>query len=294
MKDLDAFSETLELLSFPESYREPLCSAAEILVCSEVFTQTVEDVSHALEVGTDTDWEGKCGAAEKEGKASGVHPYTAALVFFLMLRPSAQVRYAARGLAQSDCINALTDLRLKTEECVKVYHVIGVFTSWFGRFFEGTRLLCCRLQCEDVGLRYPFAGFSAGDKVINIHIPELGPLTDEACERSFAAAVKAFPDCVRNGRAVFVCSSWLLAHELDEMLPKSSNIVKFKDRFTVLGERREEGFPDAWRIYGDRFSLPAAELPRDTALQRGYAERLEKYGYTTVAYGAFEYPADGK
>ncbi len=68
-----------------------------------------------------------------------------------------------------------------------------------------------------------------GDPVINIHIPESGPLTPEACldslyrVRDFFA--EYFPDYAWKA---FCCESWLLDPQLAGILPAKSNILAFQ------------------------------------------------------------------
>lgn len=68
-----------------------------------------------------------------------------------------------------------------------------------------------------------------GDPVINIHIPESGPLTQEACLDSLCRArdffAEYFPDYAWKA---FCCETWLLDPQLADILPEKSNILAFQ------------------------------------------------------------------
>ena len=76
-----------------------------------------------------------------------------------------------------------------------------------------------------------------GDPVINIHIPELGPMTVEACSDSVAQAAafaaEYYPD--HHWKAINV-TSWFNDPLYERYLPESSNIIKFHTAGYLLPE----------------------------------------------------------
>ena len=71
--------------------------------------------------------------------------------------------------------------------------------------------------------------FEPKDDHVDVHIPEGGPLRPSDCDASFSAAAEVFQ------LTRFTCESWLLSPDLAEILPESSNIRRFAERFTIVG-----------------------------------------------------------
>ena len=74
-----------------------------------------------------------------------------------------------------------------------------------------------------------------GDKCINLHIPSGAPLLERDCimslKRMSEFSAEFHPDY--DFRA-FVCYSWLLDPQFQELLKPESNIVRFQNRFTLV------------------------------------------------------------
>jgi hypothetical protein len=85
--------------------------------------------------------------------------------------------------------------------------------------------------------------------VINIHIPRTGtPMDVQSCDESFARA-KAFFAEETGEVCAFVCSSWLLYPEHEQMLSHESNVYKFMKRFDVFRSGTSKGRGDLWRLF---------------------------------------------
>ncbi len=65
--------------------------------------------------------------------------------------------------------------------------------------------------------------------IINVHIPATGPLNYEECRKSYKQCLEYY----NLKEAVFICESWLLSPLLEEMLPETSNIIKFKNDYII-------------------------------------------------------------
>ncbi len=106
------------------------------------------------------------------------------------------------------------------------------------------------------------------DPMLDIHIPEGGPMDFEACglamEQARAFFAKHFPD--KPKPLAFYCGTWFFDSQLKAILPASSNIVRFQREFYLypMFSTDAETFR---RVFGGK---PAdfASAPRDTSLRR--------------------------
>ncbi|MBQ7257129.1 MAG: hypothetical protein IJS60_05495 [Abditibacteriota bacterium] len=85
-----------------------------------------------------------------------------------------------------------------------------------------------------------------GTDIINVHIPATGPLNYEECRKSYKQCLEYY----NLKEAVFICESWLLSPLLEEMLPETSNIIKFKNDYKIYKlDIMDRLFEE--RIFGD-------------------------------------------
>ncbi|MCD6360148.1 MAG: DUF5596 domain-containing protein [Armatimonadetes bacterium] len=115
---------------------------------------------------------------------------------------------------------------------------------------------------------------SPGDPVLNIHIPTAGPMDYELCRRSFEMVpdffATHFPE--REWRCI-CCGSWLLNTALQELLPDTSNMVRFqREMYLFPIGMSEQSLVSA--IF-DETPVDPATAPRDNTLRRAFLERKE-------------------
>ena len=119
---------------------------------------------------------------------------------------------------------------------------------------------------------------SAGDPVIDIHIPAIGPMTVEACADSASRAVefmqKFFPELKHRA---FVCESWLLDNQFEQILSPESNILLFQRAgYLYPYPHKSEAVS---RIFGENAeNLGIDSLPQKSSLQKAAADFLIKGG----------------
>lgn len=112
-----------------------------------------------------------------------------------------------------------------------------------------------------------------GDPVIEIHIPQCGPLSDEDCEASITRAKEFFAAYFPEFEyKCFTCHSWLLDSTLKQFLKPDSNIIKFQDRFTFV----MEDTTDAILRYVFQWDTTRATLDR-FACTSGLAVSVREY-----------------
>lgn len=280
---MDDLSHFLQRQNYPPAARTALLKAAQQLYGCPAFCAVLERELAAYRAGA-LNYPGANEAVSAAAAQAGVHPYTALLLFYILLCEPLKELYAQRGIPQAIFDNTVLDLRCKAQECFDVHGVWGTFVAfWNEGFFTCRRFGLGRLQYELAPL--PCAGqigaqhFPAGTGAINIHIPSSGPLRREDCEQSFAQAKRFF----NRSPALFMCNSWLLYPANRLFLPAHSNILMFMDLFEIISQQNYTEFRDAWRIFHRPAAAPYDDLPQDTSLQRAFAAWLRGGG--TVGSG---------
>ena len=115
-------------------------------------------------------------------------------------------------------------------------------------------------------LEFELAALPEGRKV-SLHIPSDASLAPEAIDDSLARfrdfAARFYPDWENVD---LYCDSWLISPVLRDLLPATSRILAFQDRFEVLSVDTESLGAVNWVFPGPRKDF--ALLPENTGLQR--------------------------
>ncbi len=212
-----------------------------------------------------------------------VSPYILHLMFYSLLAEALLARYTAAGISADIWKSSMEDFACKLEECRKMHGVNGTFVgSWFTRFFDMTLFGLGRLEFEMAYTTSPYTmdgiTYPQETPMLKVHIPSRGKLTATDCLDAFARAAEFFahyfPQYKTNGGFLLSCHSWLLDPRLADILPPTSGILQFASLFTVMDTSVSAVNDCMWRIfYRDKDKDPA-DLPRDTSLQRAYADFL--------------------
>lgn len=105
-----------------------------------------------------------------------------------------------------------------------------------------------------------------GRNLVSLHIPSDARLQLPLLRNSYLEAKslidRTFPDFAN---VPYVCGSWLLSPNLKDLLPSTSNILKFQQSFMLTGTFADQSFKE-W-VY-KRTDIPDADLPENTTLQR--------------------------
>lgn len=221
-------------------------------------------------------------------------PYTLHYYFLMGSAEALQARYKEAGLPETLFWHTIADLKYKLLECQKVYGLWGTFVAgWYPGFYDMSRFALGRLQFEWIGFpleQYEKHGVTIrqGDRVLNMHIPSCGPLTEAARMDAYKQAYRFFGG-TPGTLLPMVCDSWLLYPGQREFLPEDSHILAFLKDFDILEKRDmdKESFGDLWRIFGSAYTRPVGGLPADTTLQRVYKERLLSGKPVGTAFGVF-------
>ena len=110
--------------------------------------------------------------------------------------------------------------------------------------------------------------FGKDDTILEMHIPQGGPMTPEVCAESMQEGVRFFAEFFpEQDPAAIVCGSWLLNNQLEDILGQDSNLVKYQHELYLypVYSRGRDGF---FFIFS-QLDFDPDTAPRDTRLQRG-------------------------
>jgi len=124
-----------------------------------------------------------------------------------------------------------------------------------------------------------------GDPVLDIHIPEGGPMDFDACGESMREALAFFPrHCPESPPAVaFFCSTWFFDAHYQRILPAISNIVRVQREFSLFPVLSDDREPFG-RVFG-QVPRDLASAPRDSSLQRAILDFTMAGGQLRCAGG---------
>lgn len=189
------------------------------------------------------------------------------LALFARFAVDAYADYAAKGISDDVYYDTFSDLQIWSRKCYQDYGVYGIEEyGWLQEHVQLALFRLGRLQFQPIALDHDVEAsgrtFGKGQLVLNVHIPEGGPLDEQSVGQSFEQAKTFF----RGIRAVFVCQSWLLFPQLSEVLPPDSNILKFQRSFTVYQTDTDSKQAEE-RIFGQVCADPSLYEER-TSLQQ--------------------------
>ena len=123
---------------------------------------------------------------------------------------------------------------------------------------------------------------------IGIHIPSDVDLSRESVDDSLDRAGVFFRTYYPELKyEKYACDSWLLSPALKDLLPASSNIRSFQERFRILEvDREDKGFME-WLFRAPR-EAEYESLPAVTHLQKKVRGYLLRGGMPGSAYGVME------
>lgn len=111
------------------------------------------------------------------------------------------------------------------------------------------------------------------EKMVSIHIPSDAILTEYNCKSSLKMAKDFFEKyAAEYANVPYICHSWLLSPALKELLPESSNILKFQNLFTITETNKTAADFMMWIF--KKPDIPVENLPEETSLQRNVKEYL--------------------
>lgn len=229
-------------------------------------------------------------------KETGINQYMLHMLYAISLSKHTRVLYEEKGIPCENFYDTMYDLKAKLMECYQLHEVWGTEVLWWELdLFNLSLIAFGRLQFEVIEYSSEYEGeykgktykLNKGDKVLNMHIPSGKPLDISACKESFQRAAIFYKEHFVDRPIAFVCSSWLLYPAHKEFLPESSNILKFMDLFDIVSWKVREDKSYLWRIFFKDCKKEPKDLPRNSSLQRAYADWLLKGNPAGEGHGVF-------
>ena len=223
----------------------------------------------------------------------GFEPELTRMAIYMLLACDAEKTYRDRGRSLRIYLDSMREITIWSKAYNRETGRIGIHDQldWLTRFFQNSLVRLNRLEFEKISFPLPYEAevhgisIKPGDEVINIHIPEDGPLLPDLVADSFRRAYRYF-GC--EGEAVFFCSTWIIWPQNREFMREGSNILKFLDNFKIVGHEEARYHRDLWRIFGKLDSFEPSGLPRNTDLQRRFADYLAEHDSVSGrGYGVF-------
>ncbi|RII15959.1 hypothetical protein DSC45_17090 [Streptomyces sp. YIM 130001] len=237
--------DRMELLAVPAGDRDPVLATLPDPERSPVLWEALSHCHRTLfdasgPAPRDTVWPDAPAELGASGRYFYVHLYLLAL-------PTALAGQRRLGVPDHTVAATFADLGAKMT-AYRLAHGTGGFDRqlWAMRHFRGTLHRLGRLQFERTTLDTARSGGpppgpdgpAHGEHVLDLHIPEDGPLSPADCDASLHAArafhARHFPGTPPPRFAT--CNSWLLDSQLATYLPPTSNILHFQERFTRYGD----------------------------------------------------------
>lgn len=195
-----------------------------------------------------------------------------------------RAHHRSRGVPSDVSWQTLADLGQQVWVHRTTFGGFGLHTHhWLATAWSGGLFWLGRLQFH----------LTAGGEglVLDVHIPESGPLTPDAVDDAMRQARGFFARHFADRPAGdFTCHSWLLDPQLQQAVP-GSNIAAFQARWLLTEEIRPGDADAVFFVFRRRGGPDLATLPRDTRLQRAIVDHLRSGGHWHVRSGTTPGPA---
>lgn len=197
----------------------------------------------------------------------------------------------ALGIPENIIIDTVQEIRRHTrkytDECGN--EQLGIFQiKWVGNVLSGRLFYLGRLEFEMKSIKREIEkyGVKIGDCVLNVHIPGTKtPINKETVDLSFSLAYgffeKYFPNFDYKG---FTCHSWLMDLTLKELLPESSNIVGFLNRFDIVDAKESDSTLKHVFDKNAAYENVGQYTPK-TSLQKAVIEHIKNGGRLYMSLG---------
>lgn len=214
------------------------------------------------------------------------------LYIYLRLSERTLAEYRKRGYPVDVFYDTMKDISI---DCRFYYEKCGIYgiSPTPHRWWLTFHLNCLIFRFGRLQFNFKPAPFDfeldgrlikTGEVGLNAHISRFEPLSEEACEASYARAKEFAKAYLDMPDPFFFCSSWLIHPWISEDLPETSRIVQFQKKYKVLTVTQNENtvidhvFPAKCEDSHD--------YPEENSLQRAAKKRLLEGKPLGLALGA--------
>lgn len=188
-------------------------------------------------------------------------------------------RYVDRGIGEDVFRDTFSCFARFVRESVDRYGVLKFDRGWWTYRY-------LNLDIFRIGsLEYEMTTHD-GVKVIQLHIPSDADLSSDKIDISLRDAKRFFAKYYEEySKVQYRCESWLISPRLKELLPASSKLVGFLDRFVIdRYDPKDMGFLEwVYNVVTDDYSVDT--LPEDTTLRRLCKQLLKNGESIGAGYG---------
>ena len=163
------------------------------------------------------------------------------LLSVLYMCEALEQTYQARKISRDILLDTLQDIVRYTViwSNIKETLYLGEL-EWLKFHLQGALVKLGRVQFKLTSAPqvFPESGIIEPEYMMELHIPDEGPLTPEAVDASLQVADAFF---AKDAFRYFTCRSWLLDPTLTDFLKPGSNILAFQDRFQIVATLPSDG-----------------------------------------------------
>lgn len=260
---MKTLKEIMDLIELPEIIQTELLSME-----SKFSLQKKQNKKHIQNLTSPCLWESSQKYL-KESLAPDQNGFKM-LSYMLSAASYSYEEYQENGIPQQIFVDTMKCFTRFIEEHKESYGIYGFDRDfWTGRQLSLQLFRLGELEFETV--------IENNKKMVSIHIPSDAILTEEHCKNSLEMAADFFENYKPDYMNVpYVCHSWLLSPALRDLLPESSNIIKFQNLFTIT--ETDKSSTDFLMWIFKKEGIPMENLPEDTTLQRNVKKYLMSGG----------------
>lgn len=211
------------------------------------------------------------------------------LYLAVVLAGKCKDEYENRGIASDIYKDTMSDINTWSAHCFQKTGNTGLLQmGWIRNHLKLRLFKLGRLQFETGSLnKKNVEGYSRNTDCLHIHIPEGEKLSPEKCRESLNRAREFFKIHWNTDYLIGSCHSWLLHENINLILDKESNIVKFSKLFRII-ENDNDNKQALERVFGEGLKI-SSDLPENTSLQRQMKAFLQKGNRIGMGFGIVEF-----
>jgi len=187
--------------------------------------------------------------------------------------------WCEKGFPEDIAIATLYDLTIWSNRCVECTGKIGLIEwRWFivhitARIFRLGRIQFEPGMIRDEPIPYPDGTpIPSGTPILGVHIPRGDGFNPDSIRESFEMAKEFFPKYFGKSYDTYICTSWLLAPQIEDMISPTSSIAYFRTYFTVYDEHKGYSQIEDYIFPGKLEDK--TKYPEDTSLRRNVKKFL--------------------